>query len=492
MKTVSSKEKNRYLRHNTDISLLEEKSEFSITNILPLEHINIIDRDIYFNRVHENQKKGRIKLGNMLDDVRKITFCKEDLINWFYKIKEDCVNEVDHLLIRHGATMGAETKDINFEKIGVLTGIYEEAERYLAMMIAIEPTDQNAPHYSILDELERIDKEFIESDNIPGFYNAQSNSKIKLRKFQIRNLNHDWNKQLQKHKDSKHISDDFGNIEHLMSQYHTEFTWSIYRIKPREDIKAFLDFHYKSFPKEKAIFINHIEFRTLPQLESFTHTDHKLYEQLIYEWINEKRDKLNLEEKDFLLKSVNSICLTFLDSVHEYKKLKSENKYNILLRDFLKYRISNRNWSIKDQSMGGTTDPKNHSNTAGMAFRDLVIENDEGNHLSAIECLRIKSIPKDELSDQIIKEHLIKIFRNEPIGLSPLFIISYCETKNFIKTWNKYLEYIDKIDFGQYQNLSLDNSIESEDYANLKVAKMNHYRSLKKIEVYHLFINMNP
>ncbi|AWG21744.1 hypothetical protein FFWV33_09425 [Flavobacterium faecale] len=488
----NSRQKKIYLKKTTEISLLEKKSEFSITNIFPLRHINLMDREIYFNRVYENQKKGKIELRKMLDEVRKITFSKDELINWFYKIKDDSVNEVEHLMIRHEATMFAETKDIDFERIGFLTGIYEEAEKFLSIMVAIEPIDEKSPHYSILDELEEIDEKFIESDDIPGYYNVQRHSKIKLRKFQIKDLKSDWNDELDRNKDSEYVSEDFGNITHLMSRYHTEFTWEIYRIKPRGDIKSYLDFHYNSFKKDKVIFVNHIEFRILPQLENFTRTNHKLYEQLIYEWLNEKKEKLNNEEKEFLLTSVISVCTTFLDNIFEYKKSKSENKYNIILRDFLKHRINNRQWTIKDQSMGGTTDPIIESNTSGIAFRDLIIENELGNHISAIECLRIKSIPKDETSDKIIKEHLVKIFRNEPIGISPLFIITYCETKNFEDTWEKYLNYIVQIDFGKYQHLDLEKNIGFNDFANLKIAKMKHYRSLKNIEVYHLFINMNP
>lgn len=208
--------------------------------------------------------------------------------------------------------------------------------------------------------------------------------------------------------------------------------------------------------------------------------------------LSDKREKLTAEEKDFLLKSVVSVCITFLDNVFEYKKSKSKNKYNMLIRDFLKHRISNRKWNIKDQSMGGTTDPVTESNTSGIAFRDLIIENEDSDHLSAIECLRIRSIPKDETTDTIIKDHLVKIFRNEPIGLSSLFIITYCESKSFEDTWGKYLKYIEQIDFGKYQSLGIDKEFKLETPANLKVAKINHYRSLKNIEIYHLFINMNP
>lgn len=486
------RQKNVYLRNTIDVSLLEEKTEYSWTNILSERYCNLIDRDIYFKRIYENQKKGKIELQKMLDEARKVIFSKDELMNWFYKIKDDSVNEAENIMLKHEASLFAEKKDIDFERIGFLIGTYEESEKFLSIMTAIEPTDNSTVHYSILDELEKTDSEFLDTDNVPGYYNTQTHPKIKLRTYQIKDLKFDWYEALQRNIDSEHILEGYGNIVYLLDQYHTEFTWEIYQTKPRGNIKLFLDFHYNSFSREKILFINHIEFRILPRLVNMTGTSHKLYERLLNEWLSEKREKLTIEEKDFLLKSVISVCMTFLDNVFEYRKSKSENKYNILIRNFLKHAVSGRHWSVKDQSMGGTTDPVTESNTSGIAFRDIIIENEHADHISAIECLRIKSIPKDETTDTVINNHLVKIFRNEPIGVSPLFIIVYCESKSFEETWKKYQTYIEQIDFGKYQSLGIDKEFKLETPANLKVAKINHYRSLKNIEVYHLFINMNP
>ena len=485
-------QKKIHFRSGIDTSLLAEKPEHSWTNILPQRYFNLIDRDIYFTRILENQKKGRVELQKMLDEARKIIFSKEELIYWFHKIKEDSVHEAENILIKHEASFFSEEKDIDFESIGFLIGTYEEAEKFLSIMTAIEPVEDERAHYSILDELEKIDEQFLETDEIPGYYNVQTHPKIKLRTHQIKDLRHDWAEMLKKHADSENTFEGFGNIAYLLDQYHTEFVWAIYQTKPRGNIKALLDFHYNSFSREKILFLNHIEFRILPRLVNITGTSHKLYERLFYEWLNEKREKLTIEEKDFLLKSVVSVCMTFLDNVFEYRKAKSENKYNILIRNFLKHAVSSRHWSVKDQSMGGTTDPLTESNTSGIAFRDIIIENEHSDHISAMECLRIKSIPRDEITDTVIRDHLVKIFRNEPLGISPLFIVVYCESKSFEETWKKYQTYIEQIDFGKYQSLGIDKEFELDTPANLKIAKINHFRSSKNIEIYHLFINMNP
>lgn len=265
------------------------------------------------------------------------------------------------------------------------------------------------------------------------------------------------------------------------------------KIRPYEEIKEFLDYHLKKYAGEPIDFLNHIEFRIMPNIDGFAGSDYLIYQILMKEWLTEKRSYLNRKEQDFLFESVVSVASTFLDNVFEYKKSSDENKYNILIRDFLNHSVKHKGWYVKDQSMGGTTDSDSQANCAGISSRDLIVLNEKGHHISAIECLRLKSVPTDEENDSDIKSHLKKIFRNEPIGISPLFIIGYCETKSFSKTWNKYLDYISKIDFENYQNIECTRDIKTNPLmTNLKVARVKHVRETNVIEVYHLFINMNP
>lgn len=481
-----------FLRSTGELSLLKKESDNSIRIISSLLSPYIMESNDFANRCISMVSKGKAELRKKLEDARKVIFTREDLTNWFHKIKEDAVTETDMIFIEYEASIGMDVDDINFEKAGFLAGIYQEAERYLNLMIAIEPLDKNKAHYSVLDRLEKLDEEYVNKDNIPGYYSVQTDSKIYKHKYEIKNLDDYWRDYLSL-KDKHQVTEGFGNTKYLLSQFHSEFKWKLIKIRPREDIKEFLDYHLKKYAGEPIDFLNHIEFRIMPNIDGFAGSDYLIYQILMKEWLKEKRSYINKKEQDFLFESIVSVASTFLDNVFEYKKSSDENKYNLLIRDFLNHSIKHKGWCVKDQSMGGTTDSDSQANSAGISSRDLIVLNEKGHHISAIECIRLKSVPTDVENDSDIKSHLKKIFRNEPIGISPLFIIGYCETKSFSKTWNKYLEYISKIDFENYQNIECERDIKTNPLmANLKVAKVKHIRETNVIEVYHLFINMNP
>ena len=458
---------------------------------MPQQYMNTITSDIYFERFMPHQVEGKKEFQKKLDEARKVIFTKDDLIFWFYKIKEDAVREIEHLMLKHKASFPSNDKDIKFEKIGFLTGIYEEAERFLQLRMAIEPIDKRMPYYEVLDKLEAIDDEFIKNDELEGFYDVQINPVIHRGKYQLRDLRKGWLENIEKHKDSPYNGKDFGNPKYVFDQYTTEFVWELTKIKPLADIKSYLDYHYRKFSKSKSLFLDHIEFRILNKVEDFTRTNFRLYERLINEWLREKRFDISKEESELLFNGVKLSALSFLDSLNAYSIATTENKYNIIFKNLLQSHFSHKNWIVKDQSMGGAV----MDNDEGIAFRDLIISKSSGESISAVECLRIKSIPASENTDRIIKDHLTKIFRNEPVGYSPLFIISYCETKEYENTWRKYLEYIKTIDFGNFQQVAIQEFTEltaEPVFANLRIAKVEHLRSSKTVEVYHFFINMNP
>jgi hypothetical protein len=481
-----------FLRNTAELSLLAEESEYSIRIISSLFSKYLSDDRDFFNRSLSKVAEGKTELRKKLDDARKVIFKKEDLINWLHKIKEDAVDETHMIFIEYEATFGMEASKINFERAGLLAGIYQEAERYLNLMIAIEPLEQDKAHYSILDRLDQLDEDFVNKDNIPGYYAVQKDVKIHKHKYEIKNLDDFWKEYLSL-SERHHVIEGFGNIKYLLSQFHTEFKWDMTRIRPREDIKEFLDYHLKKYQGEPIDFLNHIEFRVMPDMAGMAGSDYLIYKLIIKEWLKGKRYELNHEEQNFLFDSVVDALTTFLDNVFEHRKISDENKYNIIIRDLLSHSIRHKSWSVKDQSMGGTTDSHSTANRAGISSRDLIILNEKEHHISAIECLRLKFVPTEDDSDSEIKRHLKKIFRNEPIGISPLFIIVYCETKSFSITWEKYLDYISSIDFENYQNIECTRNLEiSPARANLRAARVKHIRETKEIEVFHLFINMNP
>ncbi len=451
-----------------------------------------MDNNEYFKRCLSNVEAGKEKLREMLTDVRRVIFKNEELINWFHKIKQDAKNETDLIFIEYQATLGMEESKIDFERAGFLAGIYDEAERYLNLMIAIEPIDQGKAHYSILDRLESLDEMFVKTDNIPGYYAIQKDKKILKQLFEIKNLDDYWADYLSL-KDKHHVTEGFGDIRYLLRQYHFEFRWEMIKIRPREDIKGFLDFHLKKFRQEPIDFINHIEFRVMPEMDGVAGSDYLIYKQIIKEWLREKRTAINNSGEAYLLESMMSVSASFLDNVFVYREFSDENKYNTVICGFLNQRFSARSWTAKDQTLGGTSDSESKANRAGLSFRDIVVVDEKNHHLSAVECFRLKFVPTKNESDSEITSHLAKIFRNEPIGLSPLFILVYCETKSFSETWEKYLNYIGNIDFKDYKQVELLKKFPiNPERANINVAKATHIRETNEINVYHIFVNLFP
>lgn len=484
--------KEAFLRNTSEISLLEEKSTNSI-RILSQELDHFLDNKDYRKRCLGEVEKGRVRLRAMLEEARKtVLFNKEDVILWLSKIKLDAAAETELIFIKHRANLFADDHQIDFERIGLLAGTFDEAERFLFTILAIEPLDIHKPHYQILDRLEQLDELYIKTDNIPGYYSVQVDEKVAKHVYEVKNLNDYWRDYLSL-KDKHKVTSSFGDTRYLLNQYHFEFRWELIKIRPREEINYFLDFHLKKYKGESIDFLNHVEYRVMPELPGVAHSDYPIYQLLIKDWLKAKRNLLNKAGETYLLEAVASVCATFLNNVSEYRKMSDENKYNIQISGFLNERFSAKNWTAKDQSMGGTTQSDSKMKRAGVAFRDIVISNETNNHVSSIECFRIKSVPNEIENDVIIKDHLTKIFVNEPIGVSPLFIIVYCETKSFTRTWDKYLGYIEKIDFSEYLISQIDKTIpQSPARANIKIAKVTHARETNEINVYHVFVNMFP
>lgn len=480
-----------FLRSIAEVSLLEEQSSGSI-RILNSELFNLLDNKEYRKRCLDEVPKGRDKMRSMLEEARKtILFNRDDLVLWLNKMKQDAKGETDYIFNEYHAIVIGEAK-IDFERVGLLAGIYDQAESFLSALVAIEPLDRYKPHYTILDRLEKLDDFYIKTDTIPGFYSIQGDKRIVKQAFEIKNLDDYWNEYLSL-KDKHKVGDGFGNKKYLLRQYHSEFSWELIKIKPREEINYFLDFHLKNYEGDSVDFLNHIEYRIVPHLDGVARSDYPIYQILIKDWLKKKRNTLNCAGEAYLLDAVASVSATFLNNVAEYRKMSDENKYNIQITSFLNERFSARSWTAKDQSMGGSTNSESTANKAGVAFRDIVIC-DQGNHtISSIECFRLKSVPLEPENDVVISDHLTKIFANEPVGVSPLFIIIYCETKSFSETWNKYLKYIERIDFSEHRISKVDSDVlNNSSRANVKIAKVCHVREINEINVYHIFINMFP
>jgi hypothetical protein len=454
----------------------------------------LLSNNKYLIRCLSKFQNGKNDFQKKLVDARKIIFNKDELINWLYKIKEEAKAQTDLVFTRARVNYPQNDDRINFERIGYMAGLYKEADRFLSMMIAIEPIDKDKPHYSIIDRLVELDKSIIQKDIIPGYYRVQPDIRIKKHEFELRNLNAEWENYLSYKDNHDGVGEGFGDRAYFLENHHGEFTNHLTNIKPIGKIKEFLSYHYKGFCHGNKIdFLNHIQYRIIPRLDYWTGSDYPIYKQVIEEWLKKELFGLSRQDEVFLIQSLINTIESFLDDVLENRKRNDENKFNIVIKQAMNHRLSAKRWQIADQSLGGLTDSDSHKSRAGVAFRDLIVSNEEGRHIMALECFRLKfnPVPKNEKHE--ISLHVKKIFRNEPIGISPLGIIIYCETKKFGETWLNYLDYVENIDFQNYHLINLERDIkEFGDQANIKIAKALHNRELNTITVYHVMINMYP
>ena len=270
------------------------------------------------------------------------------------------------------------------------------------------------------------------------------------------------------------------------------------RFDPLYKCTGFIDYHMQLYEGKRDDYIKHIKHQIIPLIRKRKsqfdkEIDYDNLESIVVDWVKE-RSSINVQTtSEELLTALIAVCLSFMDNVPLYREFKDENKYNTVITGLINQRLSNKSWTAKDQSLGGSSVSESNANRAGLAFRDIIITDNINNNISAIECFRLYSIPKKQTINSSINSHLTKIFVNEPLGISPIFVIVYCETKSFAGTWSKYLAYYRDIDFGKYKSKSIqDVSSQQYEIANLKTAKAIHNREGTEITVYHLFINMYP
>ncbi|TMI63712.1 MAG: hypothetical protein E6H07_13145 [Bacteroidetes bacterium] len=482
----------KFFHMPSGISLLKE---FSSTTLVlfdsPITNLIMKNNDFHA-RCLTRKEEGVVKLKSKLNEARLTFFSKEDMANWLCKIQEDIKSETGRIYVRFQSGWESDESKINFEEVGYLLGMFQAAEEYLDTLTGAEPIGQNKAHYSVYDSLEKLDAEYLKTDNIPSYYRVQQDPQIKKHEFELKNLDDYWKDYLsltEKH----HVVDGFGDKSYLLHKYHIEFASQLHKNRPRKDLKLMLDYHLKGYTGEKLNFVNHVEYRILPIIEQWSHSDYIVFRELVNEWIYDQRNLLSREDESFLVESFQDCCLTFLNNLAIHRPLNDENKYNSIIRDLLQQRIVTRSWIVSDQSLGGFSSTSSSASSAGLGERDLVLMNNTGQVISLIEFMRIASIPENVENDSKLKIHLLKLFRYETTGVSPLFIIFYCESKRFTSTWTKYCEYISKMDFGNYPLVKFQSQISTKvQRANVTLAVSQHKREFQLINVYHIFVNMFP
>ncbi|WP_282124974.1 hypothetical protein [Marinifilum flexuosum] len=165
-------------------------------------------------------------------------------------------------------------------------------------------------------------------------------------------------------------------------------------------------------------------------------------------------------------------------------KLQGDKKYwgnNVNENDRNRYiatLLESAGYTIKDQPQWSISTEGKDSGEI-----DVFVTEPNGAPKSIIEALILDSLKQDYL---IL--HLDKLFRYDTTGLENNYIITYSLAKNFNSFWTRYHNFISKYDY-EYKFLEFK-ELDKYNYADIKIGVAQHLRNGKKINLYHLMINL--
>src|SRR5437879_3216508 len=131
-------EKKRFSRGGHFYSLIQNNESNGFPLISRIAGMDLLFKSNHITRCRSKFQDGKDDFQKQLIDARKVIFNKEDLANWLYKIKEEARTETDLVFIKARANY-LNDDQIDFERVGYMAGFYDEAERLLKIMTALEP-----------------------------------------------------------------------------------------------------------------------------------------------------------------------------------------------------------------------------------------------------------------------------------------------------------------------------------------------------------------
>lgn len=184
------------------------------------------------------------------------------------------------------------------------------------------------------------------------------------------------------------------------------------------------------------------------------------------------------EEQERLISITIKIAAKLQEQFKTFNK--SENEMNSMFR----LLIEQSDFIAIDQHLGGKS--LKGKNPGSL---DIFIQSKSRDPLSILEALEI-----DSVKNQYITDHLLKLSENyNPIGLAVSFIVIYSKSKDFVSLWERYKSFVIAINYTcKLVNLECrDISSRYPDYAGIRIGLTEHLNRGKKVEIYHIFMDMN-
>ncbi len=190
---------------------------------------------------------------------------------------------------------------------------------------------------------------------------------------------------------------------------------------------------------------------------------------------------------DVILKQLLDAIISLQEKNRAVKP--EEDKYSIILVEFLRRNLKYYGYSAHSQEISGKTklgydDKKIHG---GMGELDIRIV-DENNMIKHI----CEAFILTHLNSSYIASHLDKLFDYDLNGLPINFIIVYSKADDFSSLWSDYLDFLKNFEW-KYA-LSKNNADDLTKWyslpAEIKLSLTEHKREGIMCKLYHLFINL--
>ena len=152
-------------------------------------------------------------------------------------------------------------------------------------------------------------------------------------------------------------------------------------------------------------------------------------------------------------------------------------KYEDSRNSFIANVLTNKNFRVKDQTKFGKSKIK-------PGEIDIKIDDENGETIAIYEAFNLSYFDKTK-----IKNHLLKIFDYDAIGLPENYMIIY-SNKDFMTNWKKYHEYIPSIEYKHKMINFTDISKNYDIPANMKIGIAKHERNNRQIKIYHIFVEL--
>ena len=240
------------------------------------------------------------------------------------------------------------------------------------------------------------------------------------------------------------------------------------RLEPlqREMMKNELIHSHKSNGELKTIF-REIKSKSIEDLASILSNDEKIsVDNFLYK-------EILACVKELLIRAKNLEILN---------KDKNEDLINDWCVSLLNHRLSWFGLTLCDQKRMGKA-----PSGIGVGESDGLILDSRNVPISIFEALNLSY-----LNNTTIDEHLNKISDYDLLGLSPVFIVSYCYFSNFTSKVKQYLLNLKGKQYDGFKNVDKDNHeiIGLITEPTLITAVEYRFREDKKVAIYHLLIDL--